>query len=305
VTAPTAPATIRTRRGVLEYATAGDGPTVLALHGAMGGWDQSLLLARTIGGPGYRTIALSRPGYLGTPLASGRSPEEQADLYAAALDALGARRAALMAVSGGGPSAIHFALRHPDRCWGLVLVSTCGARVEGRLPPSFHLLKLLGGWPWFTSAIERKARRDPERAARASIPDAELRARTLADPETGPLLRALLASTSERMGQRLAGTLNDVAVTRSHEYPLERVRVPVLVVHGTADRMVPFDRHGRALASRIPGAELVVAEGGDHVSIFTHRSAIRPRVVRFLRDRAPRAAPGEPGTPSAPATGRG
>ena len=141
------------------------------------------------------------------------------------------------------------------------------------------------------AAIERQAKRDPERAARASIPDPELRARTLADPETGPLLRALFASTSDRMSQRLAGTLNDVEVTRSYDYPLEQLDVPVLVVHGTADRFVPFVRHGEALASRIRGAELAAAEGGDHVSIFTHRNMVKPRVVRFLREHVPPPSP--------------
>ncbi len=282
------PTRLETRYGSLEYAVSGEGPTVLALHGAMGGWDQSLLLAETIGEPGYRYLALSRPGYLGTPLDCGRTPEEQADLYAAVLDAVRAERAAVMAVSGGGPSAIHFALRHPERCWGLVLVATCGTRVEGRLPLSFHLLRLLGHWSWFTAVMERQAKRDPERSARASIPDPELRARTLADPEAGPLLRALLSSTSERVREKLAGTLNDVDVTRRYDYPLEQVRVPTLVVHGTADRLVPFARHGQTLSTRIPGAELVIAEGGDHVSIFTHHDVVKPRVIRFLRQHAPR-----------------
>jgi pimeloyl-ACP methyl ester carboxylesterase len=284
----------QTPRGAVEYVMTGDGPAVLALHGAMGGWDQSLLLARTIAEPGYTIVALSRPGYLGTALATGRAPEEQADLYAETLDALGVTQVAVMAVSGGGPSAIHFALRYPNRCWGLVLVSTCGTKVHGRLPLSFHLLKLLGRWPWFTAATRRRMERDPEQGARASIPDPELRARTLSDPEAGPLFRELLSSTSDRMALRLAGTANDVEVTRTREYPLEQIRVPVLVVHGTVDRMVPFERHGMALANRIPRAELFAAEGGDHVSIFTHRHVVQPRVVRFLRDHAPRAATHEP-----------
>src|SRR5512145_918287 len=77
------PAVVETSRGPVECAIVGDGPVVVALHGAMGGWDQSLLLARTLGEGGYRYVGVSRPGYLGTPLASGRSPEEQADLLAA------------------------------------------------------------------------------------------------------------------------------------------------------------------------------------------------------------------------------
>jgi pimeloyl-ACP methyl ester carboxylesterase len=281
--APARPAFAVTPRGHVEYAEYGEGPAVLALHGAMGGWDQSLLLARTIGGPGYRFVGLSRPGYLGTPLALARSPEEQADLYAAALDALGVRTALVMAVSGGGPSAIHFALRHRERCRGLVLVSTCGGKVEARLPLAFQVLRLAARWPWLAAAMERKAAgRDPAEAARRSLPDPAVRERTLRDPGAGPLFRELLASTSDRMALRLPGTLNDVAVTRTRTYPLERIAAPVLVVHGTEDRAVPFERHGKALAQRIPGAELVALAGGDHVAIFTHREEARARVARFL-----------------------
>jgi pimeloyl-ACP methyl ester carboxylesterase len=276
------PRMVRTPSGPVEYAEYGAGPPILALHGAMGGWDQSLLLARTIAGPGYRFVGLSRPGYLGTPLSVARSPEQQADVYAATLDALGIRRAAVLAVSGGGPSALHFALRHADRCLGLVLVSTCGGKVETRLPLAFQVLRLAARWAWLAGAMERKAGRDPDTAARRSIPDPALRERTLRDPGAGPLFRELLATTSDRMSLRLPGTLNDVAVTRTRTYPLERITAPVLVVHGTEDPAVPFARHGKVLAERIPGAELVRLDGGAHVAIFTHREEAKARVVAFL-----------------------
>ncbi|MBN1948067.1 MAG: alpha/beta hydrolase [Bradymonadales bacterium] len=281
------PRTMQTRRGPLEYVDLGTGPAVLALHGAMGGFDQSLLLTRTIGPPDYRYLAVSRPGYLGTPLSLGKSPEEQADRCAELLDSLGISQAAVMAVSGGGPAAVHFALRHPDRCWGLVLVSTCATTVEDRPPLSFYLLKILARIPWFTRAMRQKVERDIDGAAKASIPDDEMRARTLADPETGPLFVALQRSTADRVAQRLPGTYNDVAVTRTHEYPLENIAVPTLVVHGTADRMLPFDRHGKAMAKRIPGAELVLAQGGDHVAIYTHRRQVLPAVEQFLKQHQP------------------
>ncbi len=41
------------------------------------------------------------------------------------------------------------------------------------------------------------------------------------------------------------------------------------------------------MAARIPGAELLAIEGGDHVAIFTHRDQARARVTRFLLAHAP------------------
>jgi pimeloyl-ACP methyl ester carboxylesterase len=273
----------------VELVDVGEGPAVLALHGAMGGWDQSLLLARALIAPGHRVLALSRPGYLGTPLAVGVTPEAQADAYAEVLDARGVGEVVVAAVSGGGPSALAFAVRHPERCRALVLVSTCGSRATNRLPLAFHVLRVAARWRWLAGRMERKAASlDRDTAATRSIPDAALRARTLADPEAGPLLRELLASTWTRMADRLPGTVNDVAVTRAGALPLGLVRVPTLVVHGSADRVVPFAAHGKVLAERIAGASLAVLEGGDHVAIFTHLREARAQVAAFVERHAPR-----------------
>lgn len=275
---------METRQGPVEYAEYGEGPAALCLHGAMGGYDQSLLLARTIGDEGYRYIGVSRPGYLGTPLASGKTSEQQADLCAALLDELGVSDVVVMAVSGGGPCALRFALRHRERCRGLVLVATCGQKVDTPIPLSFKLTKLLMRCAPIADAMGRKALADIDRMASRSIPDPELRAKTLQDPEVGPLFRALMESTCSRMAERIPGTENDIAVTRSTDYPLEEIAVPVLVIHGTEDSMVPFEQHGKVLASHIPGAELLAIEGGEHVSIFTHNREVRARVAAFLRE---------------------
>src|SRR5215472_7409005 len=109
--------------GGLEYLRSGEGPAVLLLHGAMGGYDQSVRLGRAaIGETGFDGIAVSRPGYLGTPLSAGRKPEEQADLCARLLDRLGIEKAAVVAVSGGGQCALQFALRHPRLCRAVVMI---------------------------------------------------------------------------------------------------------------------------------------------------------------------------------------
>lgn len=286
------PIVVKARRGPVECAVAGDGPAILALHGAMGGHDQAWLLARTIGAPGFRYVALSRPGYLGTPLEVARTPEEQADLYREVLDALGIRDVLVMAVSGGGPSALQFAASHRDRCRGAVIVSSVCVRNEGRLPLAWHVMKLTARCEPLVALMRRKVARDPERAARRSIPDPALRARTVRDPEAGPLLLALQLSTLDRMRQRLPGTESDIATTFGElSLPLERIDVPVLVVHGTADRVAAFAQ-ARRMVERIPGAELLAVEGGDHVTIFTHRGVVRERVVKFLHEHA--ALGGEP-----------
>lgn len=277
-----APQVIATRLGKVEYAEYGEGPAVLALHGAMGGYDQSLLLPRTIGTAGFRYIGVSRPGYLGTPLSAGKTPEQQADLCAALLDALDIPAATVMVVSGGGPCALQFALLHRERCRSLVLVSTCGAKVDTPIPFSFHLTRWLLRIPGVADTMRKKALANLDQAASRSIPDPTLRARTLQDPVVGPLITELLISTMDRMAQRMPGTMNDIAVTRCTEFPLEQIAVPTLVVHGTDDHMVPFAQHGQALATRIPGAELLAVEEGDHVAIFTHNALVKPRVARFL-----------------------
>jgi pimeloyl-ACP methyl ester carboxylesterase len=164
-----------------------------------------------------------------------------------------------------------------------VLVSTCAGVITQRIPLAFHLMKLLARVPWFATRMRARAQRDPEANARRSIRDPELLARTLRDPVAWPLLKELQVSTMDQMARRLAGTENDIRITRATTYPLERIAVPTLVVHGTVDRVVPLAQGGQQLAARIPGAELVQLEGGDHVAIFTHHAEVRARVTRFLR----------------------
>ena len=278
-----APKTAKTGRGMVEYAEIGDGPVVVALHGAMGGYDQSLILAQTIGRAGYRYIAMTRPGYMGTPMTSGQSPEQQGDLIAALLDTLDIGQAGVIAVSGGGPSALQFGLRHPARCAGLVLVSTCADKVYIPIPFSFKVMKYLARWPFFVKKFRKKAEQNLEAAAKRSIRDPEILARTINDADVWPIFSTMLLSTFDRMGQRLDGTENDIEITRTATYPLENLDVPVLIIHGTQDQLVNFAVHAKMYEARVPNVELLAVDGGEHVAIFTHRNMVRAKVNEFMQ----------------------
>lgn len=262
--------------GDVEYAIAGEGTPILALHGRPGGYDQ------TIAGPrsrpddyaGLRTIAPSRPGYLRTPLEKQRTPAEQSDLFAALLDELGVRRAIIYGVSGGGASALQFAIRHPERTLGLILVApqlvSDQKEAAEKTPPGPALYaRDLAVWAGGQLALEQMAgvvitsfdAHDPEQVASARS-----------------MMKSLISTG------RNAGNENDRAQYADlgvESWPLEAMSVPVLILHGDADENSSFEGSARA-AARIPGAELVTFEGADHYMIFTKAPEIRERVRQFV-----------------------
>jgi 2-hydroxy-6-oxonona-2,4-dienedioate hydrolase len=107
---------VKTRCGPIEYVDIGTGPAILVVHGAGGGFDQGIEFAEPIAKAGYRVVAMSRFGYLQTPMPVDASPAAQADAHVALLDALGIHRTAVLGASAGAPSAMQFVLRHADRC---------------------------------------------------------------------------------------------------------------------------------------------------------------------------------------------
>ncbi|MCB0125247.1 MAG: alpha/beta hydrolase, partial [Caldilineaceae bacterium] len=92
----------------------------------------------------------------------------------------------------------------------------------------------------------------------------------------------MMLSTYDRMGQRIAGTENDIHITRTASYALEEMRVPVLVVHGTEDPLANYAANAPQYMRRLPNAELLTVAGGEHVAIFTHRAFVRNGVTAFM-----------------------
>ena len=78
---------------------------MLVVHGARGGFDQSVELAQPIAKRDFRVVAMSRFGYLRTVMPVDASPAAQADAHLGLMDALGIDRAVVLGASAGAPSA--------------------------------------------------------------------------------------------------------------------------------------------------------------------------------------------------------
>lgn len=232
---------------------AGDGTPVLILHGSPGGFDSGAPMAGGLGLAGRRVIAPSRPGYLDTPVDSGRSPDEQADLMAALLDALDVPQAVIVGISGGGPCALAMAQRHPRRCSRLVMVEA--------LSDAYSEEAAYAAAPPLTRIGMRL-----ENLALKSNLIGYVGARVGQFEESGMLTG--LAQAFSRYDLRRAGYELDMEqFANLSPMPVDDVTMPALIVHGSADTDVPVSQ-ARSLAARLPHARLEIVDGANHLSLW-------------------------------------
>jgi pimeloyl-ACP methyl ester carboxylesterase len=285
------PRVVDTARGPVEVAEIGTGPALLVLHGMPGDWRQARTLAGDLA-DAHRVILPSRPGYGRTPLRAGRTPDDQAHLMVALLDGMDASRAAVVGISGGGPSARAFAAQHPGHTSALVLL--CAVAPECADVPV--AVRMLGGIPGLWAVASRVDRRrrarilsDPVGARRLALADLNAAERAAADEA---VVADLVAFGQDRLHvmTQVAGLRNDfrqLEVGRAAgpaPWP-GGVQVPTLVMHGDADTVVPVD-HARHLAAHIPGARLEVLPGAGHGFLLTRRRPTSERIRRFLAEEA-------------------
>jgi pimeloyl-ACP methyl ester carboxylesterase len=265
---------------------------VVGVHAAPGGYEQLPVLFPGFPRPALGLLNWSRPGYLRTPLGIAPAFEQQADLLAALLDAVGVGAVALFAFSGGGPVAVHFAARHPQRIWALILESAVTQRRPWAHPRLLH--SRVGNWLLNVAAgarphealgalLRTESGLDAERAR-------DVISRSLRDPGRAAVLRGWLRSSSPAALRR-EGLRNDAARIESLEpLPLEAVSAPTLVLHGHADADVPIEDAERA-ARLIPKAELVRVGDGLHLlPLSDNARGVATVREAFLRDHA-RSAP--------------
>ena len=83
----------------------------------------------------------------------------------------------------------------------------------------------------------------------------------------------------------LRGTLACVRAFSETDFRAElpRIDVPMLVIHGSADKTVPIDVSGRQAAKLIPGAEFIEYEGEPHGLFLTAKDRLGADLLTFLR----------------------
>ncbi|MGN6444118.1 alpha/beta fold hydrolase [Amnibacterium sp.] len=215
------------------------------------------------GALGLRLLGADRPGYGGTS----RDPDaDVADVVPdvlAVADAVGVTRFAVLGHSGGGPRALACAALAPDRILAAVAVSSPAP------PDADGLDRFAGMAPGIAAEQRAVAAGRTALAAHLARDEFDERAFTADD-------RAALQGRWSWFGPNVAaatppgsqGQADDLlAAGRDWGFDPRTTRVPVLLVHGGADRMVPA-AHSAWLAARIPGAELRVVPEAGHLSVL-------------------------------------
>lgn len=274
---------IETDCGLIEYARVGQGYPVLVVHGAIGGFDQGLFLARNIDVTHCQVISVSRFGYLRTPLPAGAMLDSQADAFASVLDALGIRQAAVFAVSAGTTSALRFAARHPGRVQALVLLSPdAPGETYMALPPRFVFDRLMRSdffyWLMITF-FGKKLRTWMSLVPRGHV----------LTPQDAELINNVLAGDLP-VSQRMDGTVFETytlwdelmaSVTPASPYPLNRIETPTLVINAANDP-ISIPENVRRMAGQLPNARLYIVPDGGHL-LFGHAEEVKAEISSFLR----------------------
>ncbi|PRQ03058.1 putative aminoacrylate hydrolase RutD [Enhygromyxa salina] len=192
---------------------------------------------------------------------------DMADDVAAMLDAVGVRKAVVAGLSMGGMIAQQVALRHAERVTGLVLMATWPGLPHAKLPN----LRTIGG----LVGSSMMGGGDVESVARLILPDSEL-------ANAGELLSDWFRLMREQPPSRrtFLGQFGAIG-THSTGRRLEHITVPVQVVTGDEDRLVPA-RNSEILAAKIPRARLEVLPGVAHAIPLMDRRVVH-RNAALLR----------------------
>jgi pimeloyl-ACP methyl ester carboxylesterase len=213
----------------MRYKEAGQGEPLVSLHGAGG---MRLYHSHELLAAQYRVIVFEVPGFGQSPANErSQSMSELALTMAHAVTNLGLERFNLMGNSFGGKLALWLAVQQPERVQALILVAPAAIRPAGSVPPQ-------------------------------SLTPEELMARLYAHPERQaplPPLDPTIRAKQQALVRRVMGPARDEAL----ESRLAGLDIPVLVVFGTLDRMIPPEM-GRLYCEKLPNCHLVLVYDAAH-----------------------------------------
>ena len=240
----------------------GAGPDIVLIHGASGNLRDFTFRLAGLLARDYRVIAFDRPGLgwsddAGVP---GISPLVQGDILRRAALELGAVRPIVLGQSYGGAVALGWALTAPEPPAALVLVSAASMPWPGRLGLWYDVAASRFGGAAVVPLVTAFASADQIKAT--------LTATFAPDPVPdgyGDYLGAglTLRRASLRTNARQVGSLRPHVTAMAAQYP--KLTLPVEMVHGDADTVVPMQIHSVPLAALIPGAVLTVLPGAGHM----------------------------------------
>lgn len=252
----------------IHYLDQGQGPAVLLVHG-FGGHTYSYREMIPRFARDHRTIAVDLKGfgYSQRRADAGLSHTDQARMLAALLDRLGIERAVVVGHSMGGAVAQRFAAMYPERCDALVLAAAAiGSRFHRRPPGALlpllrPLLPVLGGIT----------------ASRL------LGAMFYEPPPDMAAIKAEYVRPARIRGSMdgLIAMMRDMA--RDGEVDTSRVTMPVLLLYGAHDAIVPLSV-AQEIRSRIPHARLVVVERAAHGLLEERPDDCEGAIRDFLRE---------------------
>ena len=253
----------------------GNGPDLVLIHGASGNLrDFTMGLAPQLTDR-YRVIAVDRPGlgYSDPMPGNDTSVAGQARVLQAAVAQLGVTQPIVLGQSYGGAVALAWALQEQPAA--LVLVSGVSMPWPGTLDPWYRL----------TSTTLGRATLVP--LAAAFVPQAYVRRAVegVFAPESPPdnyaedlgvdltLRRTALATNVSQIN-----SLRPQVVEMEQAYP--GLTLPVELIHGDADTVVPLSVHAARLAPLLPNAALTILQGAGHMPHHTRAGEVIAAIDR-------------------------
>ncbi|CAM3034580.1 Aclacinomycin methylesterase RdmC [Sphingomonas antarctica] len=204
--------------------------------------------------PGAR--ALMATAFLGRPLATPYTLEALAADAVGVLDHLGIAQAHIVGASMGGMIAQIFAATYPERVLSLTSIMSTSGRKELKKPALSLQLRML-----------KRRQHDAPRATK--IAEVMNTLRLIGSPDQGAQVDAERAALATRAVDRsfypdgARRQLGAIIASGDRVAALGRITAPTLVIHGTADRLVPPDG-GEDTARLILGARLEMIPGMGH-----------------------------------------